>query len=425
MSLQRALSRQLPQTRETWMRLVILSNLIFWTAHAVHELWIRGLFVVLGGDWASFWGATQAFERIAPAAGYHFSAIAAATRPLSAFSHDGARGARIGPAPYPPVFLDFFSLFTALPPVVGYLLWTTVSAVIALVVFERLADHARVRSPWTIALLLLSSFPVMMALFVGQVVSILLVCILFAVLDFQAGRELRGGFWVGLLALKPQYAPCLVLVLLLKRRWAALAGVGAGGSAVLGASLITGGLSGVVAYGRELVTSYPSFAGSAGVDPRGQVSWRSMIAMLLPGLGTGWSLTLVIVLSILTILTLPFIWRGPWNPQSADFPLKFMATLAVTLLVAYQSQPHGAALLLVPGVLVVRQSRARAAFRRLFAAGIAVAPWLGLVSALALGNLWLVSLAISGLLLSVIILTLRTPGRAVTPALAGMRHSVA
>jgi hypothetical protein len=102
-----------------------------------------------------------------------------------------------------------------------------------------------------------------------------------------------------------------------------------------------------------------------------------------------------------------------------------MATLAVTLLVAYQSQPHGAALLLIPGVLVVRQSRARAAFRRLFAAAIAVAPWLGLVSALALGNLWLVSLAISGLLVSVIILTLRPAGRVPAPALAGMRHSVA
>jgi hypothetical protein len=419
------ISRHVPRSRETWIRLVILSNIVFWAAHVIHELRVRGLFVVLGGDWASFWGATQAFERIKPAAGYRISTIAAATRPLSAFTHDGARGARVGPAPYPPVFLDVFSLFTALPPVVGYLLWTAASAVIALVVFERLADHARVRSPWTVALLLLSSFPVMMALFVGQVVSILLVCILFAVLDFQAGRELRGGFWVGLLALKPQYAPCIVLVLLLKRRWSALAGVGLGGSAVLVASLLTGGLAGVVAYGRELVTAYPSFSGSAGVDPRGQVSWRSMIAMLLPGLSAGWSLALVVALSILTILTLPFIWRGPWNPQSADFALKFMATLAVTLLVAYQSQPHGAALLLIPGVLVVCQSRARAAFRRLFTVGVAAAPWLGLVSALALGDLWLVSLANSGLLVLVIVLTLRTTDWVAAPALAGIRHPVA
>jgi hypothetical protein len=406
------------------MRLVILSNLVFWAVHAIHELRIRGLFVVLGGDWASFWGATQAFERIKPAAGYHISAIAAATRPLSAFSHDGVRGARVGPAPYPPIFLDVFSLFTALPPVAGYLLWTAASAVIALVVFERLAEHARVRSPWTIALLLLSSFPVMMALFVGQVVSILLVCILMAVLDYQAGREMRGGFWCGLLALKPQYAPCLVLVLLLKRRWTALGGVGLGGATVLAASLLSGGVAGVVAYGRELVTAYPSFSGSAGVDPRGQVSWRSMVAMLLPGLGAGWSLVLVAVLSILTILTLPLIWRGPWNPRSADFAPKFMATLAVTLLVAYQSQPHGAALLLIPGVFVVRQSRAREAFRQLFAAGIAAAPWLGLISALALGNLWLVSLAISGLLVSVIMLVLRGAGWPRGSMLVGVRQPV-
>jgi hypothetical protein len=411
-----SLPHHLPVRRESWMWLIILSNLVFWAAHAIHELWVRGLFVVLGGDWASFWGATQAYERIAPVAGYRLSAIAAATHPLSAYTHDGPRGARIGPVPYPPVFLDFFSLFTAPAPIAGYLLWTGASAVVALLVFKRLASRANAKRPWSNALFLLSSFPVMMALFVGQVVSILLVCILLAVLDFQDGHELRGGIWVGLLALKPQYAPCLVLVILMKRRWAALAGIGLGGSAILVGSLITGGMAGVVAYGRELVTAYPSYAGTPGVDPRGQLSWRSMVAMLLPGLGNGWSLALVATLSILTVIALPLLWRGPWNPQSDDFALKFMATLAVTLLVAYQSQPHGAALLLIPGVLVFSQPRARAAFRRLFETAIAVAPWLGLVSALTLGNLWLVSLAITGLLVAVIVMTLSRAGWEIAPA---------
>ena len=141
-----------------------------------------------------------------------------------------------------------------------------------------------------------------------------------------------------------------------------------------------------------------------------------MVAMLLPGLGNGWSLALVATLSILTVIALPLLWRGSWNPQSDDFALKFMATLAVTLLVAYQSQPHGAALLLIPGVLVFSQPRARATFRRLFEAAIAVAPWLGLVSALTLGNLWLVSLAITGLLVAVIVMTLTRTGWAIAPA---------
>src|SRR6476469_1947726 len=410
-------SRHLSVRRDTWMGLVIVSNLVFWAVFAIHELWVRGLFVDLGGDWASFWGATQAFERQSPAAGYHLPAIAAATRPLSVFTHDGARGARIGPAPYPPIFLDFFSFFTAPPPVVGYLLWTAASAVVALLVFKRLASRAYLQTPWVYALFLVSSFPVMMALFVGQVVSILLVCVLLAFFDFEDGRELRAGFWIGLLALKPQYAPCLVLVILFKRRWAALAGIGLGGSAVLAASLITGGLSGVAAYGRELVTSYPSYAGTLGVDPRGQLSWRSVVAMTLPGLGAGWSLALVVTLSILTIVTLPLIWRGPWNPQSDDFALRFLATLAVTLLVAYQSQPHGAALLLIPGVLVASRSQSRAVLPLLFCSAIAAAPWIGVVSALLLGNLWLVSLAITGLLVSVVILTLDRVRLAVDPSL--------
>jgi hypothetical protein len=110
------------------------------------------------------------------------------------------------------------------------------------------------------------------------------------------------------------------------------------------------------------------------------------------------------------------IWRGPWSPHSDDFALRFLATLAVTLLVAYQSQPHGAALLLIPGVLVASKSRSHAFLPLLFGLAIAAAPWIGLVSALVLGNLWLVSLAITGVLVLVVILTLGRVRWTVDPA---------
>lgn len=396
-----------PADFRRWAALVIAANFGFWAVDVAHEWAARGLFVVVGGDWARFWGATRVFDAVAPAAAYRLPQIAAAMQPLARYARLGASGVSIGPAPYPPLFLWLFAVFTLPAPPLGFFLWTALNVGLALLVARRLAGAFRMGSSWIPALLVLGAFPLMLALVVGQVVVLLLVCVLQAVTEFERGHELRAGIWTGLLVLKPQYVGCIVLVYLLKRRVAATAGVAIGATAILAGSLAVGGDDGLLAYGRMLITDYPSYAGGTGIEPRGMIGWRSLVLTMFPHLGTVPGLLLVAALSLLTLALLPVIWRGAWEPAGPRFAGQLVATLAVTLLVAYHSQPHGAALLLVPGSLVVARASAPRIARHLLVGAVVGAPMLGVVSALAVGDLSLVSPVLSGVLVVLLVVLVR------------------
>lgn len=274
---------------------------------------------------------------------------------------------------------------------------------LALVVARRLADRFQSGGSWRIALALLRFFPLMLSLFTGQMVVLLVICLMQAVSEFERDHELRAGVWMGLLILKPQYAAVFLLVLLVKRRAAALVGFTLGTAALLAGSLVVGGTAGLAAYTWMLISAYPSYAGSTGVDPRGMISWRGFTATALPFLGATSSLLLIAALSLSTLAVLPLVWRGMWDPTHPRFARQLAATVAVTLLVAYHSQTHGAALLLVLGALVVAHAGGTRAVRALLV-GIAVGgPTVGLISAIAFGNLWLVGPVTSVMLAAVII----------------------
>ena len=58
------------------------------------------------------------------------------------------------------------------------------------------------------------------------------------------------------------------------------------------------------------------------------------------------------VLSLLTLGVLPVIWRGSWDPADDRFAGRMLATLIVTIVTSFHSHVHGAAILLVPGMLL-------------------------------------------------------------------------
>lgn len=389
---------------EVWFKLAIVLNLGFWFVAVVHEWLVRGLFVDVGGDWARFWGAARAFDSRKPAAAYRLPDIASYMQPLFQYARPGSAGVRVGPAPYPPIFMKLFDVFTEPAPPVGFLLWTAFNLLLAAFVARRLAGEFDTASPWLVTLFFVGSFPLMLALFAGQVVVLLLVCVFFAMTDFEHGREFRAGVWTGLLILKPQYAICLVLVYLFKRRTVAALGFASGAGAVLIGSIAVGGISGVVAYGRMLLTSYPTFTGNTGIDPNGMIGWRELALTFFPRLATKESLLLVATLSLLTLALLPLIWRGEWKPSDPRFATQMTATFAATLLVAYHSQPHGAALLLVPGGLVLARKSAPPSACRLLAGAVVAAPILGAISAFTRGDLSLVGLTTSGVLILLLLM---------------------
>src|SRR5579875_3149389 len=116
-------------------------NALYWLTRVGVEWFIQGLFFRLGVDWSRFWGAARAFVTVSPAAAYSLSAIAQQMHPIAAYygttigfmasSHKiGLAQLQIGPAPYPPIFLAIFWLFTLPPAPVGFLLWTLLNGAI-------------------------------------------------------------------------------------------------------------------------------------------------------------------------------------------------------------------------------------------------------------------------------------------------------
>lgn len=372
-------SETLRQNRSALIALGLVVNALYWLTRVGVEWFVQGLFFRLGVDWSRFWGAARAFVVISPSAAYSLHAIAQEMHPIAAYygttigflsiSHKiGLTQLQVGPAPYPPIFLAFFWLFTLPPAPVGFLLWTVLNGSIGLYVVVRLTQRFGQGLSWRIFLPLISFFPFLTGLHDGQLVNLLLGAFFFGYVSLERNQELRAGLWFGALWLKPQYAPVLFLVLIYKRRWSAVLGMIATGCLIVLTSLAVGGLGGIVGYIKMLLNKYPSFTGGVAIDPTQMISWRALVVNVLPNAAT-LGIALTVVLSVLSLAVLVPIWRGSWLPRSPRFAAQMLATMMVTMLVAYHSQLHGLVLCMVPGAILLATRQAPPSISRLL-------PWI-------------------------------------------------
>lgn len=372
----------------------IAINVVFWIIQTIVEWSKFGLFYVLGVDWSRFWGSAQAFIHAGPRFAYDLSTIARYMLPLSTFYHSSisVQTLKVGPVPYPPIFVAIFAPFTLPPPTIGFLLWALANLALAFPVARDLASHFPANQRRWMTALLLVFYPFVMALFVGQMVVILLFAFWKGYRELERGDELRAGLWFGLLLMKPQYAAVLMLVLLAKRRWSAIAGAAGTGLGILVSSLMVGGVSGLVAYVRMILVDYPNYTGGLAISPQGMISWRGLVLNMEPDVGQMAGLVLTGALSVVSLLMLAVIWRGEWNPRVPRFHDQMLATMLVSLLVAYHSQVHGAVLLMVPGALIAAREPASAFVKKVMVVSVFAPPFVVALSAMVQGNAGMISL---------------------------------
>ena len=110
------------------------------------------------------------------------------------------------------------------------------------------------------------------------------------------------------------------------------------------------------------------------------ISWRGMLANLLPPVSEAEGLGLTAALSLLTFAALPLIWRGRWEPRSPQFARRFLATLFVAMLTSFHNHVYGAALLLVPCMALVATNAAGKPLQLLLRVGLYVPPLLFLLT---------------------------------------------
>ncbi len=236
-----------------------------------------------------------------------------------------------------------FVPLSLLPIDLALRVWQVASAGILLLalVFLQLTVRLPGRAPLMGWVALLASAPAWATLTEGQLTPFLVLGAALLVMAGSGDRVALAGAGGALLAIKPQYLPAYLLVLVAWRRWAAGLAALAGGGAILLSPLAAGGPPALAAMAQS------AFAGDRVVPLRLMESWVGPLASLLPGPVAG---KVGLALFALTTFCLAVIaWRRPAPGSLATACLfGFLAILG-----SPHSLPHDLVVLAVPAWLAV------------------------------------------------------------------------
>ncbi len=370
------LTHQMPMFVRYWrvVRLAVPAVLI---AVAIRGMWTTysqwGLFLGVGYDYGLYQAQVAALWSGDPTAIYRPDVLDHYHQLLAVYTSAPQERLPSGAVPYPPVFAWLFTPFTVPNPPIGFAVWTAVNLVALVALAWRLARFFPPGDRLWVGLLFAASPAVWTTLYLGQPMILLAWVVTEAYIALRSGRDLRAGLWIAALVFKPQYAVLIGLLMLWKRRWKTVAGAGVGVAIVLLASILVAGLPALLAYPASLA-DYTGFRGSAGtLDlPELMINWRSLVLVLMPGLGTRSGLALTLALSLATIVAVAVAWRGPWSPDDRSFPVRATVLLLATLLANYHSHQYGMLLLAAPVASLMAHGSLRPASRLTVLACIAL-----------------------------------------------------
>ena len=261
-----------------------------------------------------------------------------------------------GPMPYnhPPFEAILFMPFTFLTFLRAYAMWFVINGLLLALCFRAIhpwIPQTAAEFPELFFLAPLAFFPVFYAFMQGQDSILLLALYCLAYAAFRRGRDLQAGIWLGLGLFKFHLVLPFALVLLLCRRWRAIAGIVACGCCELAISW------GLVGW-RELLY-YPRFAW--------HVNRLQQLGVIVPtnmpnlrGLLTGWTSSVAarsrmeFVLLVVSVALLVWAARqwAPWDLSQPDrWNTGFSIALVTTYLVGYHGYNTDLSLVLLPAVI--------------------------------------------------------------------------
>jgi len=374
-----------------------------------------GLFRRLGFDWGLFYSQAVAFAAGDIGAMYQVDRLTPYLQRLTPFTATPNVPLLQWPSPYPAVLAGLLAPLTRVPPPLAFGIWTALSLVSAGHLLWRVRQLLPAAGAGRLALIFLTTLPVLQAFLLGQPVLFLASALAESYLALRRGADFRGGAWLGLLALKPQYGLILGAFLLWKRRWWAVAGAVLGVAVVVGGSVLVAGPGALLDYA-SAVSAMGAFRDPYAV-PAEMINWRSVIVNARPAIGNTSGVVLFVALSGLTLLGTAWATRGAWRAHTATLDLQLGAVIVATFLVSYHSHMHGLVLLAVPLAGLWRVART-AAWLRLAILGLVFLPTLAFVAITGIGRqmainyddpLWVVwPVLTAGLLVMVLGATLLT-----------------
>jgi hypothetical protein len=250
----------------------------------------------------------------------------------------------------PPFMAWVYAPFAALPYLPAAALWVALSAgmlVWALRLLWPLVPGLHRHGFGRFALVALSAQPVLELLGDGQDSAVGLLLVVGALRLLEARRDLAAGCLIGLGAFKPQLVFLLPVLLLVERRWRALAGAAAVALVLVVVSALSVGLDGLTAYVALL----------AGGAYRQQIRVEKMVSLpalartLLPATRLGAALVGTAIAAALAAMLALAARKAPAQP--ARFRRLYAIAVVATLLASPHLFLYDCVLLFVPAAILL------------------------------------------------------------------------
>ena len=228
----------------------------------------------------------------------------------------------------------------------------------------------------------LAASPLLITLLQGAFSLLVCVAVTEGWLGLRRGRDGVAGAWLAIASIKPQAIATLAVMLLVGRRWRAVA-VGAGVVIVLA-------LLATVVLGPDIWREYVAFL-SRYISTFDEFSVRPSVMWNLRGTVTlivgpdravdqaTFINTVGLVGQLAGLAAVAYLWRGRWDATRPDFDLRFALTIVIGLLTSPHLNPHDD-LLLVPAAAITYGALRTRAYGGWVGLGLAVSPFIVLVS---------------------------------------------
>ena len=235
--------------------------------------------------------------------------------------------------PYLPGYVLLFLPLTALDITQSYLIFTLLNIVGLALYLARFTRAMQVPLGGLRLLQWVICLPVLANLYLGQIDLVLVIALGEFTLALARGLEKRSGMWLGLMLIKPHTLILLLPGLLVSRRWRILLGFGASAAAILTASLLLGGVHGLL----ESSQLAARFTGPLIQTAPTMMNWRGLalnLAFFLPS-EIAWGVAVVGI--TLTVGVVIYSWLRHPGGSPARWVLLILATYAGTCAVTWHA----------------------------------------------------------------------------------------
>ena len=292
-------------------------------------------------DFTAFYAAGKCVQR-------GLSSQLYSTQTQALIQQDFASGVKIrnGPLPFthPPFEAALFAPLAFLSYSAAYWVWNAVSLLALAVFLLLLRPHIPNLRGWSEALPFLCGlafFPVFVCLLQGQDSLLLLLLFGLAFVAMKGGRDFVAGVCLGLALFRFQLVLPVIAVVLLRRRWKAVAGFAVAALALVGVSAAVVGWGALMNYPRQLLQFSHAQAGGA-MNPKVMPNLRGVVA----GLAGNDNFAHVLIGALSLALVAWAAWK--WKARVPEFDLGFGLTMVMTVMVSYHLMAHDLSVLLLP-----------------------------------------------------------------------------